>query len=70
MTTTNIPSDSMMVLEEIIDGSSLEELLGLVIDVCYAKAEHLRSNWQDHNAAKAWERDAAKILRVANRLEN
>lgn len=65
-----IPSDAADVLEQIIDSSSLERLLELVADVCHEKAEHLRSNWQDRNTAKSWERDAAKLLKLAPRLEH
>jgi hypothetical protein len=65
-----VPSDASFVLEQIIDASSIERLLELIADVCHEKAEHLRSAWQDANAAKSWERDAAKLLKLAPKFEN
>ena len=43
-------------LEAAIDSESLQFVLSTLRDVCYAKGEHLRSNWQDAHTARAWER--------------
>lgn len=45
-------------LEDAIDRYSLSDVLGTLANICSAKADHLRSNWQDENAAKEWDRAA------------
>ncbi len=50
-------------LKVMIDASSLEAVLSHILDICHGKVDHLRSNWQDEIAARAWER-------VARRIEN
>lgn len=57
-------------LEQIVDKLGLSFTLHALEQICYEKAEHLRSNWQDENAAKMWERDARKLDTVANKLNN
>lgn len=57
-------------LENLIDSMGLSYVLHALEQVCYEKADHLRSNWQDEKAAKAWERDARKLDTLANKLEN
>lgn len=42
-------------LERIIDACGLDEVINTLADICFGKAEHLRSNWQDNNTAKLWE---------------
>ena len=66
----SIPSDAADVIEQTIDATSLARLLEIVAEICHEKAEHLRSNWQDVNAAKSWESDAAKLQKLAAKLEN
>lgn len=41
-------------LEQLIDQSSLKEVLEALADICYVKQEHLRVNWQDGRVAQAW----------------
>ncbi len=41
-------------LEEIVDQRGLQQVLGLLSAVCFEKAEHLASNWQDERAAAQW----------------
>jgi hypothetical protein len=55
-------------VEQLVDRMRLEGVVEALIQVCHAKAEHLRTNWQDKNAADSWERDAKKLGRP--RLEN
>jgi len=56
-------------LEDMIDRSSLEEVLVGLAQICYEKAEHLRSNWQDEGAARIWERDAKKLDALAAKVQ-
>ena len=47
-------------LEQMIDNHGLANVLEHIQYVCYEKAEHLRGNWQDENAAR-WE-SAAHVV--------
>ena len=40
---------------EFIDKEGLSSTLEAIADICLAKAEHIKENWQDHNTARAWE---------------
>lgn len=55
-------------IEEYMDAHSAEDVLGILIDICYGKAEHLRVNWQDEAAAREWEKAAKVIERAASRI--
>lgn len=48
-------------LEYLIDCEGLDTLLGSIVDICSAKAEHCRSAWQDERAAQSWEGTAADL---------
>jgi len=48
-------------LEALVDKASLGDIITALEDICYGKADHLRSNWQDEAAAKDWEK-AGKAL--------
>lgn len=49
----SIPTDED--LEEFIDAHSVEDLLSAISDICYEKAEHIATNWQDEHLAADWE---------------
>ncbi len=61
--------DRMELLEEMIDGNHLANVLDALAEVCHAKSTHLEEAWQDHNAAKAWTSAAVKIERLSSRTE-
>jgi hypothetical protein len=48
-------------LEELMDRTSLDHVLAALTTICHEKADHVRSNWQDHSLARAWDRAAAAI---------
>lgn len=52
-------------IEAMIDKTSVHELLQAIAQICYAKADHIRDNWQDEVTAKCWERDAHRVERAA-----
>lgn len=54
-------------IEQLIDIHTLEVVLGDLIDVCGAKAEHLRVNWQDDRSAAAWDAMADRLSTAAAR---
>ena len=41
-------------LEALIDKHGIGRVLDNLSEVCYLKAEHLESNWQDSAAARQW----------------
>lgn len=51
-------------LEAMIDKSSLNDVLDMLAEICHAKADHLRSNWQDEPAAKDWDRAGNRINKL------
>lgn len=48
-------------LEALVDANNLSDVLAALAEVCDGKAEHLRSNWQDEPAAKAWQKAANRV---------
>jgi hypothetical protein len=49
-------------LEHLIDKTSLHIVLGCLAQVCFAKSEHIGSNWQDRNLAKGWEQEGKRLM--------
>lgn len=43
------------VLETLIDRKGLSFVLGALAGICWGKADHLRSNWQDETTAREWD---------------
>lgn len=62
-------SDADM-LEQIVDRVGLDGIVSLLSEICREKAEHLRSTWQDENAARSWEADARRLDAVDYTLDN
>lgn len=56
-------------LEQIIDASNLSNVLEMIAGICYAKADHIQTNWQDGPLALAWETAGDKVNGLAERLE-
>ena len=52
-------------LEALIDADDLRSVLEAIADICGAKAEHLRSSWQDPVAGSGWDRAARAVMRCA-----
>jgi hypothetical protein len=52
-------------LEILIDTSSLAQVIESLSEICWEKAEHLRSNWQDETSALAWERAGNRLSGVS-----
>ncbi len=51
-------------LEPLIDRASLARVLEALSQVCWEKADHLQSNWQDPVAAKTWRKAGNAIDRI------
>lgn len=48
-------------LEALIDKHGFLTVLNDLAFILRAKADHLRTNWQDENSAKYWDKDAKRI---------
>ena len=58
-------SDLEDVLEGLVDQAGLAVTIDALATVCVAKAEHLKSNWQDEVAARPWTRLGLRLDTVA-----
>lgn len=56
-------------IEAIVDRLNLQTVIEALSAVCDAKADHLRSNWQDGRAAKKWEQVASALDLAAIKAE-
>jgi len=52
-------------LEMMIDKHGLSKVLFWIAEICHEKADHVKSNWQDRELAKAWNVDAKAVERIA-----
>lgn len=71
MTTTadRITTETKEQLERIIDRVGLELALEWIAEICWEKAEHLRTNWQDQGRqSKDWDRDGRIIATTAGKM--
>ena len=55
-------------LETLIDAHNLDGVLEALSEICHAKAEHLRSNWQDSATAKQWNQAASIVTKAASKV--
>lgn len=49
---------------EFVDSFGLQNTLDMLAQICHDKSEHLRSNWQDEDAARAWVHAAMVVERA------
>jgi hypothetical protein len=63
---TNARSFQKEQLEALLDKTSLHEVLDMLSEICSEKQEHVQTNWQDKNLAKAWGRCAYSTAACAN----
>lgn len=52
-------------LEALVDKYTLATVLDVLAEVASAKADHVETNWQDSQLAKAWDLNAAKLLNAS-----
>lgn len=48
-------------LETMIDKHGLDVVVDMLAAICFGKASHLETNWQDYGAAKVWDRMGRKL---------
>ena len=56
-------------LEKLVDENRLSRIIGNLEDISYEKADHLRSNWQDENTAKIWDKASVILANTQNKLK-
>jgi len=60
---TNISEREIDSLEIMMDKHGLDTVMLALSHICSEKADHVRSNWQDENLAKAWDKNAERMCR-------
>ncbi len=60
-------SEAMIALEAMVDKVGTRNVLYALANIAGAKAEHLRSNWQDEGTAQQWDRVAKALDKYAPR---
>jgi hypothetical protein len=60
-------SDAMVQLEAMVDGVGMTNVLYALAHICWAKANHLETNWQDRATAYLWRVGGNKLDRFAAR---
>ena len=54
------------IIEDAIDSRGLRGVLDIISQICYEKADHLRSNWQDEVTAREWDDMGKQVDRFAD----
>ncbi len=62
---SKLTQNEAIALEQMLDSYGVIHVLEALAIVAREKAEHLRVNWQDEAAAKAWDRAARAVDRFA-----
>lgn len=57
-------------LEAMVDHYGLRSVLSILMNICFDKAEHVSTNWQDNPLAQAWTRDGNKLEGWHTEVEN
>ena len=57
-------------LEGMIDKNSLGAIMDALGDICYEKAEHIRTNWQDERLATFWDEAGERIILTGSHIGN
>jgi len=55
-------------VEDLIDRYGITTLIDAVVEVCFLKEEHVRTNWQDHALGDAWQRTALTLKKACERI--
>ena len=62
------PKELESTLEGLVDTCGLSTVISALSEICHAKAEHLRTNWQDEAMAKIWDHSGKRIAQCAMRV--
>lgn len=58
--------EHMAHLEDIMDATSVGELLNAIAEICGEKGEHIARGWPSASLAKLWDKRARILERIAN----
>jgi hypothetical protein len=53
--------EQMLLLEQLIDKSTLADVLDSLAEIAHAKAQHIQENWQDVSLARTWDSAGKRI---------
>lgn len=67
-TNLTLPHEAKQLLEELIDRHSLAAVVEALSEVCDEKEDHVRTNWQDFERARAWHRASCALVKCATTL--
>lgn len=56
-------------LEDMIDRSSIEDVINAIAFIAAEKEDHIIHNWQDRATARAWGRAVTILERAASQIE-
>lgn len=56
-------------IEDLIDTTSLHDILQAIEHICYLKGAHIDENWQDSTTAAPWYNASTTIAKYAYRLQ-
>jgi hypothetical protein len=62
-----ITDTDIFTLETLVDNLGLDHVLDALATVCFEKAGHLESNWQDSASARLWRRAGKSIDTLTNK---
>ena len=63
-------TEAMMDLEAMVARAGLRNVVWALAHICWDKAEHVQSGWQDDQLARDWSANAAMLNRFAEKLRN
>jgi hypothetical protein len=55
-------------LEQLIDATSLVNVLNSIADTCSQKAEHIRTSYSDEGLAQLWDKRAKQVGLLADSI--
>lgn len=61
---------AMLALEGMVERVGLANMLYALAHISVARAEHFRANWQDHKAARTWDRHAIELGNLARKIRH
>ena len=63
-------TEAMVALEAMVDQQGLRNVVWALGHICWNKAEHVQSAWQDDQLARDWNANAAMLNTFAEKLRN
>jgi len=60
----SVEKDRAGQMEQLVDSLGMIDFLEILEGICYEKSDHIRTNWQDEELAKCWERNAKTLSKV------